>query len=136
MVKSTTIPRIADELNNALVVRRALIDRARHSLRREDLAGALLDVFDVLEHLQKNDESLLRLHADCHGLIEYTLKVLERDLVARPVVVHADSLQPEPRLDSGLEDIDVSALVQLAREACPGTDPVDLVSVLRGRLSW
>ena len=72
--------RDAEELHAAIVIRARLIERARESMRRGIERDALLDVLAVLDHVQAHDERLVRLHAECHSLIEHARKVLERDL--------------------------------------------------------
>ncbi len=82
-----TIMQTAEELSNALMVRARLIERARKALRGDDLQGAIVDILNCLEHVQDHEQRFLRLHAECHGLIEYAGKVLADELARRPVPI-------------------------------------------------
>lgn len=82
-----TLMQTAEELSNALMVRARLIERARKALRGDDLQGAIVDVLNCLEHIQAHEEELLRLHAECHGLVEYCGKLLSQDAIRRPVSI-------------------------------------------------
>lgn len=51
------------------------------------LVFILFDVLDTLKQIQRHDEGLIQLHAECHGLIEYCRKVISADAMRRPITV-------------------------------------------------
>lgn len=74
-----------EELSDASMVRRQLVERARENLRQfsytlhpKDLENVIGDVLHVLESYEDHERRLLHLHAECASLIGYCQRVLRQ----------------------------------------------------------
>lgn len=90
MIPPITLMQAAREMSEAMMVRRRHIDRARDLLNEDDLKGAVIYVLNCLEHVQQCDERVIRLHAECISLIEYSIKVLQLHESSKPIVIKLD----------------------------------------------
>ncbi len=90
-----TISAALVELSNAMMVRKRLIERARQSLRENDMALAMVDVLGCLENIQDNERRLLELHAECLGMIQLCHKAVEMEVLRRPVIIKVDGSEAD-----------------------------------------
>lgn len=117
----TSLKRTAEELSNAMMVRARLIDRARNALRGDDLHGAVIDVLNILEHVQDNEQKLFRLHSECYSLIEYCRGVLGKVVEREPMSIVIESAPGDRCGGTRKIRIPATSAASFGRElTCPG----------------
>ena len=85
---------VAEELFQAMLVRQRLLESASRELHDGFVSEAVRDLIDLLRFFQRQDERVIQLHAECHGLIAHCTKVLALAQDARPRTVILEPPSP------------------------------------------
>jgi hypothetical protein len=85
---------VLEEEYHRNIARQRVIHQAREALRAGDLSEAVINILRVVEMLSASEERVMRLHAECHAMVEHAGKILELDATLRPVIIQLPSDSP------------------------------------------
>lgn len=86
---------VLEEEYQRSIARQKVIHQAKEHLRRYRFEGpdpnvlydAMIDIVRVVDMLSASEERTMRLHAECHAMLEQGAKILTLDASLRPVIV-------------------------------------------------